>query len=258
VNANDLSRLLFGFVVSICRHDHDVLILCVRIGFMESLPLLMLSALICLWPSTVAKEAYAPPDVTSAGDAYVPYQIVTDGLFVLDVGLSDQGEIQRIEALRDPGSMLDAAKTSVRAWKFLPASEGGKPRASRLTVAFLYRPTSYNGIRPVPPKDFVPVIPPDQSDNGSGDVPVGVLWFEYPDYPVNSVAWGSVVIKVTVDNVGDVKDVNLLHGMAVFNDFALDALKKWRFRPATVSGKPVTSTIIVAFVFQSTRSASYR
>jgi len=222
---------------------------------MKRLPLLMLSSVISLWPATVAQQTYAPPEVTSVGDAYVPYQIVIDGLFVLDVGLSDEGEIQRIEALRDPGSMLGAAKTSVRAWKFQPAGENGKPRASRLTAAFLYRPTSYSGIRAVPPEDFAPVIPSDQSDNVSEYVPVGVLWFDYPDYPVNSVAWGSVVFQVTVDSVGDVKDVNLLHGMTGFNNFALDALKKWRFRAATLRGKPVTSKTVVAFIFQTPHSA---
>lgn len=218
---------------------------------MKRLLLAMLPSLICLWSTSFAQQTYAPPEVTSATDAYVPYQIVTDGLFVLDVRLNDDGAIQRIEALRNPGSMLGAAKTSVRGWKFQPASEDGKPRASRVTVAFLYRPANYTGVRAVPPKDFVPVIPPDQTDDSSEYVPVGILSFAYPDYPVNSVAWGSVVVQVTVDTGGDVKDVNLLHEMATFNGFALDALKKWRFRAATVRGKPVTSKIAIAFVFQT-------
>ena len=113
----------------------------------------------------MAEQTYVPPGVTSAEDAYIPYQnqIVTDGLFVLDVGIGEAGEIQQIEALRHGGSMVEAAKASLRSWKFRPASENGKPAASRLTVAFLQPPTIYVGIRAVPPKDFVPVIPPEQS-----------------------------------------------------------------------------------------------
>lgn len=199
-----------------------------------------------------------PPAVTSAGDAYIPYQnqIVTDGLFVLDVGISEAGKIQQIEALRNPGSMVEAAKVSLRGWKFHPAYEDGKPAASRLTVAFLQPPTIYIGIRAVPPKDFVPVIPPDQP--GSEFVPVGILSFDYSDYPVNSVAWGSVVLQVTVGSVGDVKDVSVLHPMAGFNDFALHALKRWRFRAATFQGNPVTSKAAVAFIFQTPRGHSGR
>jgi TonB family protein len=211
--------------------------------------LVTLFSVICLWPLTLAQQTYEPPEVTSAGDAHVPYQVVMDGLFVLDVGLSDEGEIRRIEALRDPGSMLGAAKTSVRAWKFQPASENGKPRASRLTVAFLYRPANRGNAVAVPPKDFVPVIPSDQSDDGDY-VPVGISSFAYADYPVNSVAWGSVVVQVSVNTAGDVKDVNFLHRMASFDNLVLDALKKWKFHAAILRGKPVTSKTVIAFVFQ--------
>jgi len=218
---------------------------------------LILFSAIVLSPG-MADQTFVPPAVTSAGDAYIPYQnqIVTDGLFVLDVGISEAGKIQQIEALRNPGSMVEAAKVSLRGWKFHPAYEDGKPAASRLTVAFLQPPTIYIGIRAVPPKDFVPVIPPDQP--GSEFVPVGILSFDYSDYPVNSVAWGSVVLQVTVGSVGDVKDVSVLHPMAGFNDFALHALKRWRFRAATFQGNPVTSKAAVAFIFQTPRGHSGR
>jgi hypothetical protein len=54
----------------------------------------------------------------------------------------------------------------------------------------------------------------------------------------NSVGWGSVLVQVTVDSARDIKDVNLLHGVATFNSLAREALKKWRFRAATLRGKP--------------------
>jgi TonB family protein len=216
----------------------------------------LLSA-IWFWPITLAQQIYTPPEVTSAGDAYTSYNIVFDGLFVLDIGLSDEGDIRRIEALRDPGSMLGAAKTSVHTWKFQPASQDGKPRTSRMTVAFVYRPANYGTAGAVPPKDFAPVIPSAPSDGGDDDyVPVGILSFAYPDYPVNSVVWGSVLVQAAVDTAGEVKDVRLLHGMAPFNSFAQEALKKWRFRAGTLRGKPVTPKIVIAFIFQPPHSSN--
>jgi len=224
---------------------------------MRKLSLVMLLSTICFWPSTFAQQTYAPPEVTLAGDAYASSSVVFDGLFVLDIALSVEGRIQRINALRDPGSMLGAAKISVNAWKFQPASEGSKPTYSRLTVAFVYRPDNYGPARAVPPTDFAPVIPPAQSDDGTdGYIPVGIVSFAYPDYPVNSVAWGSVLFQVTVDSAGDIKHLDLLHGMANFNSFAQEALKKWRFRAATLRGKPVTSKIVIAFIFQPPRSSN--
>jgi Gram-negative bacterial TonB protein C-terminal len=224
---------------------------------MRRLLVAMLSSTVFLWPSTLPQQAYNHPEVTSAGDAYTLYNIVSDGLFVIDIEISDDGSIRRIESLRNPGSMLGVVKTSVHNWKFQPASEHNKPRASRLTVAFVYRPANCPTFGAVPPKDFTPVIPLAQSeDAGEGYVPVGILSFAYPDYPVNSVVWGSVLLQATVDSAGDVKEVNLLHGMANFDSFAQGALKHWRFRAATLHGRPVTSKIVVAFIFQPPPSSN--
>jgi TonB family protein len=202
-----------------------------------------------------AQELYKPPEVATAGDVYVPYQVVVDGLFVLDVSLDADGTIQKIYALRDPGAMIGAAKTSVRGWKFHPASKDGNAAPSRMTVSFLYRPPNYGNVGVVPPKSFSPVLPPDQLDSAHGNfVPVGVLSFAYPEYPVNSVVSGSVVVQVTIDGAGNVKDVEFLHGMENFNNFVSVALKQWRFKAATLNGKPITSKTIIAFAFQPPHS----
>lgn len=218
---------------------------------MRKLPLVMLLSTICFQPSSFAQETYTPPEVTLAGDAYVSYNVLFDGLFVLDIALDADGSIQQINALRDPGTMLGAAKSSVKAWKFQSASQNGKPKDSRLTVAFVYRPDNSGPVRAAPPKDFAPVIPPAQSDGGTdGYIPVGIVSFAYPDYPINSVAWGSVLFQVTVDSAGEIQHLDLLHDMANFNSFAQEALKKWRFHAATLHGKPVASKIVIAFIFQ--------
>ena len=198
-----------------------------------------------------AQQTYKPPEVASAGDVYA-YQVVLDGLFVLDVSLDDDGKIQEIDGLRDPGSMLGASKRSVRQWKFQPASKESKSAPSRMTVSFVYCPSNYGIGGQVLPKHFSPVLPPNQSepsDHGNY-VPVGVLSFAYPQYPVNSVAWGSVVVQPTVDSSGEVKGVDFLHGMEIFNNFVSEALKKWRFQAATFNGKPIKSKTVIGFAFQ--------
>jgi TonB family protein len=157
--------------------------------------------------------------------------------------------------LKDPGAMIGAAKTSLGGWKFHPASKGGNAAPSRMTVSFLYRPPNYGNVGVVPPKSFSPVLPPDQSDSAHGNyVPVGILSFAYPEYPVNSVASGSVVVQVTVDGAGDVKGVEFLHGMETFNKFVSATLKQWRFQAATFNGKPITSKTVIAFAFQPPHS----
>jgi hypothetical protein len=209
--------------------------------------------LIGLSPPVFAQRTYRSAQVTSAGDAYVPFQVMIDGFFVFDVLLNDDGTLQRVDALRDPGAMPDAAKTSISSWKFRPASKDGEAAPSRMTVSFVYRPPNYGNAAAVAPASFSPVLPPEQpefSEHGNY-VPVGILSFAYPAYPVNSVAWGSVVVQLTVDDSGGVKAIQFLHGMAGFNNLVSDTLNKWRFRAAILDGKPVTSKTVIAFVFQT-------
>jgi TonB family protein len=203
------------------------------------------------WPVS-AQPSYKPARVVSARDAYVPFQVMIDGFFVFDVLVNNDGTVERIDALRNPGAMPGAAKTSISSWKFQPASQAEEPAPSRMTVSFVYRPPNYGNAAAVAPKAFAPVLPPDQPETSEhrNYTPVGILSFAYPAYPVNSVAWGSVVVQVTVDDSGDVKAVEFLHGMAGFNNLVSDALKAWHFQAATFNGKPIKSKAVVAFIFQ--------
>lgn len=110
----------------------------------------------------------------------------------------------------------------------------------------------------MPPKDFAPIVPPDDPDvrHGEGYIPPGVLSFDYPQYPANSIAWGSVVVQLTVSVSGSVTSVDFLHSMPGFNNLVSDALKKWRFEAATFKGKAVASKTVIAFVFQTPTSNS--
>ncbi len=225
-----------------------------RKALLAILPLIMAAS--C---SAFPETSYAPPSVVSAGDSYVPYQVVKDGLFVLDLALSDAGTIERIDRLRNPGAMIGAAETSVRSWKFEPAFQDGKPTNSRLTAVFVYRPPNYGAAGAVSPEHFVPVIPPDQekADQRTKYVPVGIMSFDYPEYPVNSVASGSVVVQVTVSDSGDIAEVEFLHTMAGFDGLVREALKKWQFRPASLAGGPIPAKIVIAFVFQAPPSTIF-
>jgi hypothetical protein len=43
-------------------------------------------------------------------------------------------------------------------------------------------------------------------------VPVGIVSFDYPTYPVNSVSWGSVVVQLTIDESGNIAKTRFLYG----------------------------------------------
>lgn len=226
---------------------------------MRKIAFVVLASLIGLCSSTFGQRPYEPPKVLSADDAYLAYLAPNDGFYVFDVSLTDDGKIEQIGTLRTPsGATFDGAKISINSWKFEPAAQGPRDLPSRLTAVFVYRPPNFDIVPAEPPKDFVPVIPPRQTDDHqkSDYVPVGIVAFNYPEYPVNSIARGSVIVQVTVNEAGKVVHVTLLHSMAGFNHLVTDVLGKWQFRAATLEGKPITAPAVIAFVFQPLTSTN--
>lgn len=68
-------------------------------------------------------------------------------------------------------------------------------------------------------------------------------------YPINSVAFGTVVLEAHLDATGAIETVTVERAIPSLTRQALEAIKQWRFKPATLGGKPVKSVVPVAFMF---------
>jgi len=71
-----------------------------------------------------------------------------------------------------------------------------------------------------------------------------------PIYPPNVLAWGTVVMEVTVDEKGGApSEVKILSGLPGLAKEAERAVKDWKFAPARLNGAPVRTTVPVAITF---------
>lgn len=86
-------------------------------------------------------------------------------------------------------------------------------------------------------------------ENNSEYVPAGIVSVAYPQYPINAVISGAVVIQVTVDKGGKIERLKTIRDLNPFTQFALSAARKWQFQAATLHGKPKISNAAIAFVF---------
>lgn len=68
-------------------------------------------------------------------------------------------------------------------------------------------------------------------------------------YPVQSVASGTVVLEVSLDDNGKITDVHVVRGIASLTEPAVHSVRQWKFQPAKLDGKPVPAKIAVAFSF---------
>ncbi len=67
--------------------------------------------------------------------------------------------------------------------------------------------------------------------------PSRIVTPEYPAEARKKHIEGKVTVKVLVDTIGNVEDVQFVHGPEIFRDAALDAARQFRFRPGKHQGE---------------------
>jgi TonB family protein len=136
-------------------------------------------------------------------------------------------------------SVVDAAITSVRQWRYDPPFEA--PLTFKVQVPFgapvmQFKPASEDGALRVggtinPPtkiKDVRPMYPPVARDAG---------------------VTGVVIIEVRIGTDGSVQEAHVLRSIPLLDQAALDAVKQWQFVPTLMNGQavPIMMTVTVNF-----------
>ena len=202
--------------------------------------------LVCGATQGFAQTTFNPSTVTSASEIPYPIQSIADGVVVVDVSIDDKGAITGSAVVRDVPSLTSSATSSIQSWKFSPASSQGKPVPSVMRIAVAFRPRSYLAAPPA----FTPIVSEGTPNRGDRRyVPPGIISVTYPQYPINAVVPGTVVVQVMVSKSGAIRTVKVVRDVPPFTQFALGAANKWRYQAATLDGKALTSNIAIAFVF---------
>lgn len=81
-------------------------------------------------------------------------------------------------------------------------------------------------------------------------VPVRTVPPEYPDALKRDGVVGMVVVKCTIDEQGNVADPEIEKSTNPgFDKAAVDAIKKWKFKPARQDGNPVAKKVSIPIKF---------
>ncbi|MDR1729001.1 MAG: energy transducer TonB [Acidobacteriota bacterium] len=72
----------------------------------------------------------------------------------------------------------------------------------------------------------------------------------YPENAPQGQGAGAVTIDLVIDAKGAVTDAVAVDGPEIFRDEAVAAAMRWRYRPATLGGAPVTSRATVTMTFK--------
>lgn len=101
------------------------------------------------------------------------------------------------------------------------------------------------------------LTPPAQRDNSSQNggrtTPPHAIYSPNPDYPEKArkaKVQGVVTLKLTVSPDGTTKDIQVVkHLRSDLDVNAVDAVRTWKFEPATKDGKPVAASINIGVAF---------
>jgi TonB family protein len=76
---------------------------------------------------------------------------------------------------------------------------------------------------------------------------------EYPLVAKQAGIQGDVVVKTTIDQKGNVVNMQVVSGPAMLRGPALSALRRWRYEPSTLNGQPISVQMLVTIKFSSNR-----
>lgn len=79
--------------------------------------------------------------------------------------------------------------------------------------------------------------------------PPSVLNAVEATYPLQSIASGTVVLEVSLDETGKITDIHVVRGIASLTEAARRSMQQWTFQPAKLNRRPVPSKFAVAFSF---------
>lgn len=171
-------------------------------------------------------------------------QAFLEGTVIVEALVDETGAVLDVKTLRSVATELDqAALVAVATWSFEPATCAGQPIPGRYRTALNFDLTSPEQTEPTAaaPSD-VDLEPPVR------------LFAPQPTYP--PAEWvaaveGDVSLRATVDESGLVVEVEVLQGVSPGLDAAaVQALKRWRFRPARRSGEPARFAQVLTFRFR--------
>jgi TonB family protein len=193
-------------------------------------------------------QAAAPQDepakLVQDGLPEQPRLTVGGGEVLLELAVTSQGAVERIDRLRVTAPYGDLVASAVERWRFQPASivKDGRREStdSKVLVVALFRPPAMymGGTLGEPVRDLA---------RPSGEAPsVGELIA--PPYPPNARADALILVEVEIAANGDVGGTRVLRSGGVFDEAAVAAIKQWSFSPARLATTPTSyAYVIVGF-----------
>ena len=194
-------------------------------------------------------KGYSGPTPLSLVAAPFPAQAFSGGEILLDAKVDTRGKVTDVRVVQGQPPFLDEVLGAVQTWTFLPARQEGRDIEARVGIVFQFA-------QPYLPKLMARVHEYKETGTESKDRGALPLYTLEPEYPVNSVGEGSVVLDELVDKEGRVSSIHVVRDLASLTSPTVGAVRQWKFAPGKHGGEAVDSGVIVVVTFRHPAVAS--
>jgi TonB family protein len=179
--------------------------------------------------------AVTPPELLSrgTGPAYTEEarRARVQGVVIVEVIIDERGAVTSARVLKGLPMGLDAkALEMVRTWRYKPATFEGKPVAVYLNLTVNFALEDGGQATRAPNRAADGATP--EKILGRRAVPT--------EASVRAGIGGDVIVEVEIDEKGNVVGARVVKGLPLgLDQQALDAVRTWKFKPATQDGRAV-------------------
>jgi hypothetical protein len=174
-----------------------------------------------------------------------------DRSVVLTLELKKSGSVREAKVLRGPEALVPAAMKAAKARKYKDRIVYSFPDPREMMVQVTF-PQDRKG-----PPDVRQALPGGQSSClSAGKIHVSPEVMQSllreraePVYPPQTRMEGSLVLRLSVDIEGNVREAEKISGPDTLAPAAIEAVKKWKYRPYLLNGVPVEVETTVSLNF---------
>jgi|GEM_PF-1033595 len=199
--------------------------------------------------ATAAGMALSKPNPVYPAEAKAAH---VQGAVILHAIISKEGTIEKLEVVSGPTMLVNSARDAVSKWTYKPYLLNGQPVEVETSITVNYTfgtPTNVAG--PVPPADEASGGVKQIGGGVKGPVPIYESEPEYTELARQDKVQGVVLVHLVVDEQGLPQHLHVSRGLGDgLNEKAVEAVRQYRFKPATENGKPVAVWLNVEVNFQ--------
>lgn len=170
-----------------------------------------------------------------------------EGTVVLDAIVNKAGRIESLQMMSGHPLLVPAALAAVKQWRYRPYEVNGIPRAVKATIRVEFSNESEDG---------------SETSALQAESPVLLTWEDmrerlvyrvtpiYPPLARQARIQGTVLLRIIINKLGEVRDVELVSGHPMLAPAAVAAVRKWRYMPYETEGKAVEVESEVQVIFR--------